>query len=66
MDAGEIERRWAELKERLAGLPAEDRERALDGFAQVLTVLALPRDGGEPVSLSISLDRASDTAYKSG
>ena len=66
MDAGEVDRRWAELKERLARLPEEDRERALDGFAQVLTVLALPRDGGEPAALSISLDRASNTAYRSG
>ena len=66
MDAGDIERRWAELKERVARLPAEDRERALDGFAQVLTVLALPREGGEAASLSIGLDRASNATYKSG
>ena len=66
MDAGEVERRWADLKERLAKLPEEERERALDGFAQVLTVLALPRDAGEPASLSIGLERASNTAYRSG
>ena len=66
MDAGELERRLAELKTRLAKLAPEDQERALDGFAQVLNVLALPRAKGEAVSLSVGLDRGENIEYPSG
>ena len=66
MDTGDIDRRLAEVKARLAKLAAEDQERALDGFAQVLNVLALPRDKGEAVSLSVSLDRGENIEYPSG
>ena len=66
MDASELERRFAELKERCARLPPEDRERALDGFLQVLTLCELPRERGEAVSLSISLSHASGVTHLSG
>ena len=66
MATGDIEGRMAELKMRLAKLPPEDQERALDGFAQVLTVLGLPRAKDETVSLSISLDREGNIEYPSG
>ncbi len=66
MDAGEIDRRLADVKARLQRLPPEDQERAIEGFAQVLTVLALPRGKDEPVSLSISLDRGDNIEYPSG
>ena len=66
MDVSDLDRRFAELKERLADLPAEDRERALDGFAQVLTLCELPREPGEDASLSIGLSRPSEITHKSG
>ena len=66
MSASDIEGRMADLKTRLVKLPPEDQERALDGFAQVLTVLALPRAKDETVSLSISLDREGNVEYRSG
>jgi hypothetical protein len=66
MDAGELERRLGEMKTRLAKLAPEDQERALDGFAQVLNVLALPRAEGEAVSLSVTLDRGENIEYPSG
>ena len=66
MDAQEIERRLADVKARLAKLSADDQELALDGFAQVLTVLALPRGKDESVALSISLDREGNVEYPSG
>lgn len=66
MEAGDFDRRLAELKARLAKLAPEDRERALDGFAQVLTVLALPREKGEAVELTIGVARASGVTHRSG
>ena len=66
MDAREIELRLADVKARLAKLSVEDQERALDGFAQVLNLLALPRAADETVSLSVSLDREGNIEYPSG
>ena len=66
MDAIDLDQRLTELKERWAKLPAEDRERALDGFAQVLTLCELPRATGEDASLSIGLSRPSEITHKSG
>lgn len=66
MEPRELDRRFAEMKEQWARLPAEDQERALDGFAQVLTLCELPREPGESLSLSISLDRSSDVTHLSG
>lgn len=66
MNATDLDRRFAELKERLAKLPPEDRARALDGFAQVLTLCQLPRGPGEDASLSIGLSRRGDVTLKSG
>ena len=66
MDASEWERRLAEIKERCARLAPDERERALDGFLQVLTLCELPRERGESVSLSISLARASGVTHLSG
>jgi hypothetical protein len=66
MDTGEIEQRLADVKTRLSKLPAEDQERALDGFAEVINILALPRAKDETVSLSISLDREGNVEYPSG
>jgi hypothetical protein len=66
MDTAEVEQRLADVKARLVKLPAEDQERALDGFAEVLTVLALPRAKDETVSLSVSLDREGNIEYPSG
>jgi len=66
MQAKDIEQRLADVKTRLAKLSAENQERALDGFAEVLTILALPRAKDETVSLSISLDREGNVEYPSG
>ena len=66
MHASELDRRFAELMARVAKLPVEERERALDGFAQVLTLLELPRERGESAELAISLARASDVTHRSG
>jgi hypothetical protein len=66
MDAIDLDQRFVELKERCAKLPAADRDRALDGFAQVLTLCELPREPDEDVSLSIGLSRPSKVTHKSG
>lgn len=66
MDTKDLERRLAEVRTRLAKLPPEDQERALDGFAQVLTVLGLPRAKEDAVQLSISLGGKRNVEYKSG
>jgi hypothetical protein len=66
MDASELDRRLTEMRTRLAKLGPEDQERALDGFAQVLNVLALPRGKDDAVSLSISLDHGENIEYPSG
>jgi hypothetical protein len=66
MEVSELDRRFAELKERCLKLSAEDRQRALDGFTQVLTLCELPREPGESVSLSISLSRESGLTHLSG
>lgn len=62
----DLDQRFAELKERCAKLPAEDRERALDGFAQVLTLCELPREPDGDVALSIGLSRPSAITHRSG
>ena len=66
MDASELDRCLAELKERLAKLPPQDRERALDGFAQVLTLLELPREAGGEAELTIGLKRGAGVTHLSG
>lgn len=66
MISSELDRRFAELKERCAKLPAEDQERALDGFTEVLTLCELPREPGESVALSISLSRSTEITHLSG
>jgi hypothetical protein len=66
MDATELERRIGHLKRRLAELPAEEQERALDGWAEVLTLCELPREPGEEVTLAISLDRSTEVTHLSG
>ena len=62
----DVDQRWAELKARLAKLRPEDQARALDGFTQVLTLVELPREPGESVSLTIGLERSGNVAYPSG
>lgn len=66
MDVKDLERRLLELKTRCAKLSPADQERALDGFAQVLTLIELPREPGETVALKVSLDRSPDVTYPSG
>lgn len=66
MEASELERRFAEFTERCAKLPVEDQERVLEGCSQVLALFQLPREPGESVSLSISLDRSSQITHRSG
>ena len=66
MQTTELDRRFAQLKERCSGLSAGDREQALDGFAQIVTLLELPREPGETVSLSVSLHRSSEITHLSG
>jgi hypothetical protein len=66
MDATELERRIGDLRRRLAELPAEEQERALDGWAEVLTLCELPREPGEEVTLLISLDRSTEVTHLSG
>ena len=66
MDEPELDRRLAELRQRALRLSPEERERALDGFAQVLTLCELPREPGESVSLSIGLQRSSEITHLSG
>ena len=59
MDASELDRRVSELKQRCAKLPAADRERVLDAWAQVLTLCELPRETDEPPTVLVSLSRPS-------
>ena len=66
MDATELDRRFRELRERCAKLPVDEQERVLDGWRQVLTLCELPREPGDTVSLSISLDRSSRITHLSG
>ena len=66
MQSTELDQRLAELKERCARLSAADRQQALDGFTQVITLLELPREPGETVSLSVSLHRSSEITHLSG
>jgi hypothetical protein len=66
MEGTELERRCAALKARCAKLAAEDQERVLDAWAQVLALCELPREPGETMSLSISLDRSSEITHLSG
>ena len=49
MEATELERRCAALKARCAKLAAEDQERVLDAWAQVLVLCELPREPGETI-----------------
>ena len=66
MEPTELDRRCAALTARCAKLAAEDQERVLDAWAQVLVLCELPRQPGETVSLSISLDRSSEITHLSG
>jgi uncharacterized coiled-coil protein SlyX len=66
MDPKDLERRLAELRTRLAKLPPPAQEQALDGFADVLTVLEMARDKNGPVKLLVSLDHESNIEYPSG
>ncbi len=66
MDETELDGRLAEIRQRCAKLPPEARERALDAFAQVLTLLELPREPGESAALSITFERSPGVAYPSG
>jgi hypothetical protein len=66
MDATELERRLAAIRERCAKLPEDQQARALEAFADVLTLLALPREPGESAALSISLERSPKVTYPSG
>ena len=66
MEPTELERRCAALKARCATLAAEDQERVLDAWAQVLILCELPREPDETISLSISLDRSSEITHLSG
>jgi uncharacterized coiled-coil protein SlyX len=66
MDTKELERRLADLRTRLAKLPPPAQEQALDGFADVLTVLETQADKNEPAKLLVSLDRKSNIEYPSG
>ncbi len=66
MDESELERRFTEISERCAKLPPEARERALDAFVQVLTLLELPREPGESAALSVTFERSPRVAYPSG
>ena len=66
MDAGEMERRLADVRARLAKLTPPVQEQALDGFADVLTVLEMQRDKDRPTKLLVSLDHESNVEYPSG
>lgn len=66
MDARQLDRHFAELKERCAKLPPEVQERALKGLMDVITLCELPREPGEQLALSISLDRQSEITHLSG
>ncbi len=66
MEESEFGRRFVDIKQRCAKLPDEAQERALDAFAQVLTLIELPREPGESTALSITLGRSLEVAYPSG
>jgi hypothetical protein len=66
MEAKDLERRLAELRTRLAKLSAPCQEQALEGFADVLTVLETRPDKNGPVRLLVSLDHESNIEYPSG
>jgi len=66
MEAKDLERRFADLGMRLAKLPPPYQEQALEGFADVLTLLEMPRDKNGPVKLLVSLDHESNIEYPSG
>jgi hypothetical protein len=66
MEPKDRERRIAEVRARLAKLAPADQQKAIDGFAEVLTLLEMPRKPGEAVSLLISLDHGENIEYPSG
>ncbi|HEY7386032.1 MAG TPA: hypothetical protein VH743_20420 [Beijerinckiaceae bacterium] len=66
MEAKDLERRLAELRTRLARLSPPCQEQALDAFADVLTVLELPRDKDGPVNILVTLEHESNIEYPSG
>jgi hypothetical protein len=66
MEVKDLERRLAELRTRLAKLSPPCQEQALDAFAEVLTVLELPRDENGPVKLLVTLEHESNIEYPSG
>lgn len=66
MQVKDLERRLAELRTRLAKLSPPCQEQALDAFADVLTVLELPREKDGPVKLLVTLEHESNIEYPSG
>ncbi len=66
MDTGAVEQRLGDLKTRLAKLSPEDRERALDGFAQVVTLCEMRREGEEAPVLSVTLKQPPGVTTLSG
>ena len=66
MEVKDLDRRLAELRARLAKLSPPCQEQALDAFADVLTVLELPRAGDGPVKVLVSLEHESNIEYPSG
>jgi uncharacterized coiled-coil protein SlyX len=66
METKDLERRLTELRMRLAKLSPPAQEQALDGFADVLTVLETRPDKNGPAKLLVSLDHDSNIEYPSG
>ena len=66
METRNLERRLMELRTRLAKLPPPAQEQALDGFADVLTLLETRSDKDRPSRLLVSLDHDSNIEYPSG
>lgn len=66
MDTTRVEQRLSDLKARLRKLAPEDQERALDGFAQVLTLCEMRREGEEAPTLAITLKQPPGVTTLSG
>ena len=66
MEVKDLERRLGELRTRLARLSPPCQEEALDAFADVITVLEMPRDKDGPVKLLVTLEHESNIEYPSG
>ena len=66
MEVKDLERRLGELRTRLARLSPPCQEEALDAFADVITVLEMPRDKDGPVKLLVTIEHESNIEYPSG